>query len=553
MVSATSDRRRGLTGDKGMKAPVDLATTGNITLSGEQSIDGTLTASSRVLVKNQSDTTQNGVYDSSSGAWTRAIDANGNQDLVKGTQYLVTDGTQAYQVWVVTSPNRIIPGTSAITFSQSLSAGFVATLLAAAGASLVGYIHSAAAAVARTVQSRLREVAYLSDFGAYGDGTVQTAAIQAAVTWATTTTGRKLRVSAGTYIIDGAITKAQSFIGLDMEGESANYCVFQFTTAAGFVLVGGSGGLCNSVISNCAFTGVAGVSVAITFQGICGQKVKQCTFDTMLTAALMHNKIAGEFTEYCTLHDCNFAGVDLPLEYRRTAGDDSFNGSGLTGVCTARVQTVLLQIGEGCKVYNAPINVQVWGLASCVLFVNLNTTRHCTFYGHITIEVTAGTTTLASSASAGRPVPFAGPIIPLGDNVTFGTLFQCDYVAQLVGGGLQIRGARWAHAQAMSAAANTVIPPAYVAGSGCMVSVRLTGANYEYRYLVGMWNTLSSGLAPIIATFATFNGAARGAPAFTIDGSNNLVITNANYLASDVIARIDMVQVAQSPDYAFVS
>ena len=53
MSSATTDRRMGLTGDKGMKAPARLATTGNITLSGEQTIDGVLTIQSRVLVKNQ--------------------------------------------------------------------------------------------------------------------------------------------------------------------------------------------------------------------------------------------------------------------------------------------------------------------------------------------------------------------------------------------------------------------------------------------------------------------------------------------------------------------
>ena len=68
MGSATTDRRMGLTGDKGMKAPVACATTANITLSGEQTIDGVLTSTSRVLVKNQNDATQNGVYDSSSAA-----------------------------------------------------------------------------------------------------------------------------------------------------------------------------------------------------------------------------------------------------------------------------------------------------------------------------------------------------------------------------------------------------------------------------------------------------------------------------------------------------
>lgn len=149
MASATTDRRMGLTGDKGMKAPVDCATTANITLSGEQTIDGVTTSASRVLVKNQTDTTKNGVYDSSSAAWTRAIDCNGNQDLVNGTLFYVSGGAQAGAFWHVSSTNPITIGTSAITFALSLTAAavstFAATLLLAASAAAARSTLAAAA------------------------------------------------------------------------------------------------------------------------------------------------------------------------------------------------------------------------------------------------------------------------------------------------------------------------------------------------------------------------------------------------------------------------
>ncbi|GAH59053.1 unnamed protein product, partial [marine sediment metagenome] len=41
---------------------VAVATTETITLSGEQTIDGILTSEDRVLVKDQTDPTENGIY-----------------------------------------------------------------------------------------------------------------------------------------------------------------------------------------------------------------------------------------------------------------------------------------------------------------------------------------------------------------------------------------------------------------------------------------------------------------------------------------------------------
>src|SRR5690606_26637671 len=65
------------------KASVRVATTGNISLSGLQTIDGVvLGAGDRVLVKNQSNAAQNGIYVAVSGAWARSEDANAWAELV---------------------------------------------------------------------------------------------------------------------------------------------------------------------------------------------------------------------------------------------------------------------------------------------------------------------------------------------------------------------------------------------------------------------------------------------------------------------------------------
>jgi len=117
------------------KAPVLVATTANITLSGEQTIDGVTTSSSRVLVKNQTTQANNGIYVSSSGAWSRASDANTWNSLVSAFVFVETGSTQADTGWVCTSDPGGTLGVTAVTFVQFSGAG---TYTAGTGLTLSG-------------------------------------------------------------------------------------------------------------------------------------------------------------------------------------------------------------------------------------------------------------------------------------------------------------------------------------------------------------------------------------------------------------------------------
>lgn len=106
-----------------VKASTLVASTGNLTLSGEQTIDGVLTSTSRVLVKNQSSTFENGIYVTASGAWTRSSDMDSWAE-VPGAFVFVEQGTlYADTAWVCTADAGGTLNTTPITWSQFAGAG----------------------------------------------------------------------------------------------------------------------------------------------------------------------------------------------------------------------------------------------------------------------------------------------------------------------------------------------------------------------------------------------------------------------------------------------
>jgi len=107
-----------------VKGSCRAATTGNITLSGTQTIDGVaVVAGDRVLVKDQSTSSQNGIYVAAAGAWSRASDADTWAELV-GAFTFVEDGTvNDNSGWVCTVAPGGTLGTTAVTWERFSGAG----------------------------------------------------------------------------------------------------------------------------------------------------------------------------------------------------------------------------------------------------------------------------------------------------------------------------------------------------------------------------------------------------------------------------------------------
>lgn len=103
------------------KNSVLVATTANIVLSGIQTVDGVLLpVDSRVLVKDQTQAKDNGIYVvPAGGAWKRAQDADASVEVTPGLFVSVEKGTaNGDSVWQLVTDAPIVLGTTALAFEM---------------------------------------------------------------------------------------------------------------------------------------------------------------------------------------------------------------------------------------------------------------------------------------------------------------------------------------------------------------------------------------------------------------------------------------------------
>lgn len=109
------------------KVEARAASTGNLTLSGEQTVDGVaLVSGDRVVPKDQSTASQNGVYLVSTGAWTRTTDADTAAEI-KGMSIFIQEGTvNGNRLYLLSNDGDIVLGTTNLVYTQ-IGAGQVYT------------------------------------------------------------------------------------------------------------------------------------------------------------------------------------------------------------------------------------------------------------------------------------------------------------------------------------------------------------------------------------------------------------------------------------------
>lgn len=110
-----------------VKASVRVATTADISLTNTTTtVDSVgLADGDRILVKDQSTASENGIYVvSTSGSWSRAADADDNDEVTPGLFTFVEEGSaNADSGWVLTNNGTVSLGSTGLTFAKFSGAG----------------------------------------------------------------------------------------------------------------------------------------------------------------------------------------------------------------------------------------------------------------------------------------------------------------------------------------------------------------------------------------------------------------------------------------------
>ncbi len=231
--AATKGYVDGVASGLSVHEPVRAATTGNITLSGAQTIDGvSVIAGDRVLVKAQTAGADNGIYVAAAGAWARAADMDTSAEAVSGTFTFVSEGTvNADSGWVLTTDAPVTLGTTSLVFAQFSGAG---QITAGAGLTKSGNTLTVGAGTGITVNA---------DDVAISAGGVGVTELAAAVAGAGLTggAGSALAVGAGTGITVNANDVQIADGGVGVTQLAAAVAGAGLTGGAGSALAVGAG------------------------------------------------------------------------------------------------------------------------------------------------------------------------------------------------------------------------------------------------------------------------------------------------------------------------
>jgi len=336
------------------KEPAQAGTTGNITLSGLQTIDGVaLQAGNIVLVKNQTNAAQNGIYVASSGAWSYALGSTTWSEYV-GALIFVDGGGQAGTLWYNLAQPGGTLGTTNMTWSN------------------------------------------FSTSGSYTAGTGLTLSGSA---FSITNTG----VSAGSYTNANITVNAQGQITSASSGSAGGVTTFSAgttgftpsTATTGAITLSGTLNVTNGGTGVATLTGLAYGNGTSAFTAATGSQVVSVIGSTAVTNATNATNLAG--------------GAAGQVPYQTGAGTTSFTAAGTTG-------QVLTSAGTGTPTWTTPTTGTVTSVSGTGSVNGITLTGTVTSSGSLTLGGTLGS--IANSQLTNSSITFGSTAQALGSTVS---------------------------------------------------------------------------------------------------------------------------------------
>lgn len=381
----------------GPKAACQVGTTANISLTGLQTIDGyTTLAGDRVLVKNQSTSSQNGIYLASTTAWTRATDLDVWSE-VPGAYTVLLNGGQAETGWVSTAAST---GTINVTAMPWVQFSGNSTYYAGTGLTLASNTFSITntGVTSGTYGSASQTVTFVINAqGQITSATSQNIAIAASQITSGTISSSLISGSytgitgVGTLI---AGTWNASTIGVAYGGTGA-------TTLTGYVK--GSGTSALTAVTSIPNTDITGLGTMSTQNAnsvaITGGSGAFSTLKTLGLTGYLYGNDTGAVTASTTIPTSALSGSFV-----------STFSAGTTGFTPNTNSTGAITLSGTLNVSNGGTGVTSSSGANSVVLrdANANVTVNCLFEGYANVAASGTTITLTAASSQNYVITGSG-------------------------------------------------------------------------------------------------------------------------------------------------